>query len=110
MPKAIVDPDDLHRCAVELRRFSGGVQEQLTVINRQFSKLGETWQDQEHAKFAGEFTHMVRVLSKFVTASEEQVAVLAVLAVVPPAGRRPATSEGTNANPRSGGHHHLRPP
>ena len=76
MPKAIVDPDDLHRFAVELRRFSGQVQEQIASINRQFAKLGETWQDQEHKKFAGEFQHMIMVLTKFVSSSEEQAPVL----------------------------------
>ena len=76
MPKAIVDPDDLHRFAIELKHFSSQVQEQLAGINRRFGKLGETWQDQEHAKFAGEFQHMIRVLAKFVSSSEEQVPIL----------------------------------
>jgi len=76
MAKAIVDPDDLHRFAVELRRFSGRVQEQVSGVNRQFAKLGDTWQDQEHAKFAGEFQHMIMVLTKFVSAAEEQVPLL----------------------------------
>jgi len=76
MPKAIVDPDDLQRFAVELKRFGDEVQERLARINMQFGKLGETWQDQEHAKFAGEFQHTIRVLGKFITASEEQVPIL----------------------------------
>ena len=76
MPKAVVDPDDLHRFAIELKKFGNEVQGQLSRINMQFAKLGETWQDQEHAKFAGEFQHTVRVLAKFVTASEEQVPIL----------------------------------
>ena len=76
MPKAVVDPDDLQRFAVDLRRFSMTVHEQVAAINRHFAKLGETWQDQEHAKFAGEFQHMVGVFSKFVVAAEEQVPVL----------------------------------
>lgn len=76
MAQAIVDPEDLHRFAVELKRFSTEIQARLGSINHHFGKLGETWQDQEHEKFAGEFQHMVRVVSKFVTASEEQVPVL----------------------------------
>jgi uncharacterized protein YukE len=76
MPKAVVDPDDLHRFAIELKKFGNEVQGQLSRINMQFAKLGETWQDQEHAKFAGEFQHTVRVLAKFVSASEEQVPIL----------------------------------
>ena len=76
MPKAVVDPDDLHRFAIELKKFGNEIQGQLSRINMQFAKLGETWQDQEHAKFAGEFQHTVRVLAKFVNASEEQVPIL----------------------------------
>ena len=76
MPQAIVDPEELHRFAVDLKRFSGEVQSQIAGIHRQFAKLGETWQDQEHAKFAGEFVHMVTVVSKFVTAAEEQAPLL----------------------------------
>jgi uncharacterized protein YukE len=76
MPKAIVDPDDLHRFAVELKRFNHEMQTQLATVHRQFVKLGETWQDQEHARFAGEFQHMIHVLTKFVNSSEEQVPIL----------------------------------
>ena len=76
MPQAIVDPDDLHRFAVDLKRFTSDVQVQLSGIHRQFNKLGDTWQDQEHAKFAGEFQHMISVVSKFVTSADEQVPVL----------------------------------
>ena len=76
MPQAIVDPEELHRFAVELKRFGGDVQVQLAGIHRQFTKLGETWQDQEHSKFAGEFQHMLSAVAKFVTASEEQVPLL----------------------------------
>ena len=76
MPKAIVDPDDLHRFAVELKRFGADVQGRISRINMQFNKLGETWQDQEHAKFAGEFQHTIRVLAKFIASSEEQVPLL----------------------------------
>ena len=76
MPKAVVDPDDLHRFAVDLRRFGSEVQVQIAAIHRQFGKLGETWQDQEHAKFAEEFEQMVVVMKKFLTESEKQVPLL----------------------------------
>jgi hypothetical protein len=76
MPKAVVDPDDLHHFAIELRHFSEGVKERIGRINMQFGKLGETWQDQEHEKFAGEFQHTIRVLTKFIASAEEQVPIL----------------------------------
>jgi len=74
--KAIVDPEEMRRFASELKRFNGELQTQLSGIHRQFVKLGETWRDQEHAKFAEEFEHMLRVLSKFAAASERQVPLL----------------------------------
>lgn len=76
MAKAIVDPDDLCRFAAELKRFNGELQTQLVNIHRQFAKLGETWRDQEHAKFAADFEHMIRVLAKFAEASDKQVPLL----------------------------------
>ena len=76
MAKAIVDPDDLHRFAVELKRFGTEVQVHLANVHRQFGKVGETWQDQEHAKFSQEFQHMVRVLTKFIASTEQQVPIL----------------------------------
>lgn len=76
MARAIVDPDELCRFAAELKRFNGDMQGQLTAIHRQFIKLGETWRDQEHAKFALDFEHMVRVLAKFVAVSDKQVPLL----------------------------------
>ncbi len=76
MGKAVVDPDDLSRFAAELKRFNGELQAQLTGIHRQFVKLGETWRDQEHAKFAEDFERMVVVLAKFAAASEKQVPLL----------------------------------
>ncbi len=76
MAKAIVDPVELHRFAIELKRFNGDIQGQVTTIHRQFAKLGETWRDQEHAKFAEEFEQMIRALTKFVEASDKQVPLL----------------------------------
>lgn len=76
MAKAIVDPVELHRFAIELKRFNSDVQAQITSIHRQFVKLGETWRDQEHAKFAEEFEQMVHALSKFAESSDKMVPLL----------------------------------
>jgi uncharacterized protein YukE len=73
MARAIVDPDELSRFASELKRFSSDLQVQLATIHRQFVKLGETWRDQEHAKFAEEFETMTRALARFVDASDKHV-------------------------------------
>jgi uncharacterized protein YukE len=76
MSKAIVDPEELRRFAAELKRFNGNLQAEIVTIHRQFSKLGETWRDQEHAQFAEEFERMVHALSKFADASAKQVPLL----------------------------------
>ncbi len=76
MAKAIVDPAELHRFAVELKRFNSDLQVQVTNIHRRFAKLGETWRDQEQAKFAEDFEQMIHALSKFVEVSDKQVPLL----------------------------------
>ncbi len=73
MPKAIVDPEELRRFAWELKRFSGDLKERVSGIQRQFVKLGETWRDQEHAKFAEVFEQMVRALSQFAEAADRHI-------------------------------------
>jgi len=76
MARAIVDPEDLHRFATDLKRFSSELQGEIAGIHRQFVKLGETWRDQEHAKFAEEFEQLIHVLTRFVDASEKHVPLL----------------------------------
>lgn len=76
MGKAIVDPEELRRFAFELQRFNTDLQAQVSTINRQFSRLGETWRDQEQAKFAEDFKQMIVALTKFVDVSERQVPLL----------------------------------
>jgi len=76
MGKAIVDPEELGRFAAALKRCNGELRTQLTSIHRQFSRLGETWRDQEHAKFAEEFELMLKALNRFLDASEQQVPLL----------------------------------
>lgn len=73
MAKAIVNPDKLRRFAYDLKRFNDDLKGQVTTVHRQFAKLSETWQDQEHAKFAETFQQMVRTLTKFVDASDQHI-------------------------------------
>jgi uncharacterized protein YukE len=76
MAKAIVDPEELRRFAAELKRFNTDLQAQLTGIHRSFVRLGETWRDQEHAKFSQEFEHMLLVVTRFSEASDKHVPLL----------------------------------
>ena len=76
MPRAIVDPEELRRFASDLKRFSADCQTSLNGIHRRFVRLGESWRDQEHAKFAEDFERMLLAVAKFVEASDRQVPLL----------------------------------
>jgi len=76
MARAVVDPEELRRFALELKRFNTEVQGQATAIQRRFARLGETWQDQEHAKFAEEFEKMLQSLNRFVDTSDKHIPIL----------------------------------
>jgi uncharacterized protein YukE len=76
MSKAVVDPEELRRFASDLKRFNADMQAQITSIQRRFTKLGETWQDQEQEKFADTFEKMIHVMSRFVEASDKHIPLL----------------------------------
>ena len=56
MSQAIIDPEEVRRFAAELKRFNGDLRERTASLMARFTALGDTWQDQEQEKFAGEFT------------------------------------------------------
>ncbi len=72
MAQAIADPEELRRFAEELKRFNNDIQNSMASLNARFQALGDTWQDQEHAKFGDEFRETMKVLRKFVEASNHQ--------------------------------------
>ena len=55
MAQAIMDPEQVRRFAEELKRFNGDLQDKVASLQARFAALGDTWQDEEHAKFAEEF-------------------------------------------------------
>ncbi len=73
MAKAIADPAELRRFAGDLKRFSSELQNQLVTLHGRFVALGDTWQDQEHDKFANEFQDALKALAQFVAASNQHV-------------------------------------
>lgn len=72
MSKAIVDPNELRRFAEELKRFNGDLQNSLSSLQARFAALSDTWQDQEHVKFAADFQETVKVLRRFMESSVHQ--------------------------------------
>jgi uncharacterized protein YukE len=73
MPQAIVDPAELRRFAHNLKQFNNELQNQISVLHGQLLGLGSTWRDQEHLKFTEEFEQTMRVVSRFVEATDEHI-------------------------------------
>lgn len=76
MAKAIVDPEHLKRFASNLSHFTSDLREQSQNLHMQFTRLGDTWRDQEQAKFADEFVQMLAALERFASTAEAQVPLL----------------------------------
>lgn len=70
MAQAIMDPEEVRRFATELKRFNQDIQVRAASLQARFAALGGSWQDQEHEKFAEEFTATMKALKKFVEVSE----------------------------------------
>lgn len=73
MAKAAVDPEELRRFAAELKRFNDDLKGRLGSLHHRFTKLGESWQDQEQTKFADVFEQMLRALGKFADAADKHI-------------------------------------
>ena len=66
-----MDPEEVRRFAIELKRFNDDVQGKAQSLQARFAALGSTWQDQEAEKFSEEFLVTMKVLKKFVEVSEK---------------------------------------
>jgi uncharacterized protein YukE len=76
MPQAIVDPEEVERFAKLLKQFDSELTNRMSALKGQFGQLGSTWRDQEHARFAEDFTQAMRVLSSFIREAEEHIPIL----------------------------------
>jgi len=66
-----MDPEEVRRFAQELKKFNTDLLNGMSSLQARFAALGDTWQDQEHAKFADEFKQTMKALKKFVEASNQ---------------------------------------
>ncbi|MEN6459691.1 MAG: WXG100 family type VII secretion target [Thermoguttaceae bacterium] len=73
MPQAIVDPEELRRFALSLKKFNGDVQERIKSLASQMASLEQTWRDQEQKKFAEEFQQQIQSLGRFVEVVDRHV-------------------------------------
>ena len=73
MSKAIVDPGELRRFANDLKRFNDTLHGQISVLHGRLVALGQSWRDQEHNKFVEEFEQTMKVLNRFVDATNKHI-------------------------------------
>lgn len=71
MSQAIMDPEKVRRFADELQRFNTDLENRLVLLHSRFNALSDTWQDQEHEKFAEEFKATMKALKKFIDLSKD---------------------------------------
>ena len=72
-PQAIASPEDLERFAHELKQFNAQLRDSMSRLQGQFSRLGDTWRDQEHQKFAQEFEQTMRVIHRLIQVSDQHI-------------------------------------
>jgi len=73
MPQAIVDPEELRRFALSLKKFNADVQDRIASLNGQMASLERTWRDQEQKKFSEEFAQQIQVLSRFIQIIDKHI-------------------------------------
>jgi uncharacterized protein YukE len=73
MPQAIVDPNELRRFALQLKKYNDEMLNQMTVIHGQLMGLGASWRDREHDKFVEEFEQTLTVVKHFVDATNQHI-------------------------------------
>ena len=66
-------PEDIERFARELKQFNDQLRDNMARLQGQFARLGETWRDQEHQKFAQEYEQTMRVLHQFMRSADQQI-------------------------------------
>ena len=76
MPQAVVDPDEIERFAKSLHQFDTDLSSRMRHIKGQFAQLGDTWRDQEHARFAQEFQQTMTTLERFIRDAEAHIPLL----------------------------------
>lgn len=68
-----MDPAEVKRFADELKRFNDDLRDRMTLLQARFNGLSDTWQDQEHIRFAEEFRTTFKALARFVEVSQQHV-------------------------------------
>ena len=70
MAQAIIDPEEVRRFAEELKRFNNDVGNRMASLQARYNALGDSWKDQEQAKFSAEFADTMKAMRKFMESSQ----------------------------------------
>lgn len=76
MSKANVDPADLRRFALDLKRFTDEIQSLVGQMHSRMNNLESSWRDQEQKKFSEAFQQTAKSLGVFVEAAGEHASFL----------------------------------
>lgn len=70
MPKAIVDPAELHRFAASLQVIVAMLRDRRNAVNGEFKALHEAWRDKKYEQFERSFSEMIVRFDRFTDESE----------------------------------------
>jgi uncharacterized protein YukE len=73
MPQAIVDPQELRRFALMLKKFNNEMGEKMSALANQLNDLTNSWRDQEQTKFRIEFEQHMKMIARFIEANNQHI-------------------------------------
>ena len=73
MAQEIVDPAELRRFALTLKKFNTELTERATALSAQMNDLANTWRDQEHGKFREQFEGHMKTMARFIEANNQHI-------------------------------------
>ena len=76
----IIESGELRQFAGQLDHFNSTLVSQMSALNSQFQRLGDTWKDPAYARFGEEFQQLLSNLQRFENATEEVIPQLLSLA------------------------------
>ena len=71
--QAIVNPEELRRFALGLKKFNTGLADQLASLSGQLESLSATWRDQENQRFTEEFRRNLQGMARFIEANNQYI-------------------------------------
>ena len=73
MPQAIVDPQELRRFGLMLKKFNNEMGEKMSALANQLNDLTNSWRDQEQTKFRIEFEQHMKMIARFIEANNQHI-------------------------------------